>query len=47
MKNHLLTLVSFKTCMTFFFPLNTKEDILKNVHFLTMEVNGNWNGLVT
>ncbi len=38
MKNHLLTLVSFKTCMTFFLPLNTTEDILKNVHFFETEM---------
>ncbi len=38
---HLLTLMSFQTCMSFFLMLNTEEDILKNFE----EPNSCWSPL--
>jgi len=39
--HHLLTLLLFQTCMSFFVLSNTKEDILKNVGNQRVEVQVN------
>jgi len=36
-KNHLLTLKLIQPCMSFFLPLNKKEDILKNMGNQTVD----------
>ncbi len=39
--HHLLTLMSFQTCVRFFLMLNTKEDILENFE----KLNSYWSPL--